>query len=75
MADLSTDAQVVLDAKRYRLLKAKAVKETAYDRYGNGCYWSIGLFSDESSKPFDDVIDDLINGPENVMVKARRADA
>ena len=45
------------DAERYRWLKSQGRKQTAYDRYGDGCHWAIGFYSDDSRKDFDAAID------------------
>lgn len=47
------------DAERYRKLQAQATKKTAYDVYGNGCLWSIGIHSEDSRLPFSAVVDAL----------------
>ena len=48
------------DAQRYRKLQAQATKKTAYDVYGNGCLWSIGIHSEDSRLPFAAVVDALL---------------
>jgi hypothetical protein len=49
------DATRKLDG--YQWLKSKAVKNTAYDRYGGGAYWTIGFYSENSSYDFDQAIE------------------
>lgn len=48
------------DAERYRLLRSMAHKKTAYDRFGDGAYWNIGIHSDDSGQSFDEVVDAAI---------------
>jgi hypothetical protein len=45
------------DAEGYQWLKSKAVKNTAYDRYGPGAHWTIGFYSENSSYDFDQAIE------------------
>lgn len=45
------------DAERWREVERQATKKTAYDRYGNGAYWSVGLFSDDSRQTFGEAVD------------------
>lgn len=59
-AHASRDAEVEAlkrDAERYRALEKMARQKTAYDVYGNGAHWTIGLFSDDSRMTFAEVID------------------
>jgi len=48
------------DAKRYRHLEKSAHKRTAWDIYGEGCMWTIGVHSDNSALQFGSVIDAAI---------------
>ena len=50
-------AELEADAERYRWLAAKASKDTAYDRYGNGAHWSIGFFAPDGRRALDAAID------------------
>ena len=50
-------AELEADAERYRWLAAKASKDTAYDRYGNGARWSIGFFAPDGRHALDAAID------------------
>lgn len=48
------------DAERYRWLKARAQKDTSYDRFGpDGCHWSIGFYG-KSAQSLDAAIDAAI---------------
>ena len=48
---------LVRDAERYRWLKARAQKDTSYDRFGpDGCHWSIGFYG-KSAQSLDAAID------------------
>lgn len=56
----SRDAEVEAlkrDVERYRELEKRAHKATAYDKYGNGAHWTIGLFSSDSRMTFSETID------------------
>lgn len=48
------------DAERWRKARTMATKNDSHDRYGNGCHWSIGFFSDDSNKSIDAAIDERI---------------
>lgn len=50
-------AELEADAERYRWIAAKASKDTAYDRYGNGAHWSIGFFAPDGRRALDAAID------------------
>ena len=50
-------AELEADAARYRWLAAKAQKDTAYDRYGNGAHWIIGFFAANGRHALDAAID------------------
>ena len=54
---LARIAELEADAERYRWLAAKASKDTAYDRYGNGAHWSIGFFAPDGRRALDAAID------------------
>jgi len=54
---LARIAELEADAERYRWLAAKAQKDTAYDRYGNGAHWSIGFFAPDGRRALDAAID------------------
>ena len=45
------------DAERYRKLKEIAVQKTAWDVYGNGGFWQVGVHSDDSRLSFDEAVD------------------
>lgn len=45
------------DAARWRHVERIARKNTAYDRYGDGAHWSVGLFSNDSRQTFGEAID------------------
>jgi hypothetical protein len=51
------------DAERYRRLAKHAFKNEAYDRYGPGAHWSIGLYAADSSMTFDAAVDALKDRP------------
>ena len=53
-------AALTRDAARYRWLRVRASQSVAYDRYGDGCHWSIGFFSEDSRKGFDAAVDENI---------------
>lgn len=48
------------DAERYRWLAGQARQKTAYDVYGTGGHWSIGIHSDDQHKSVSEVIDAAI---------------
>ena len=54
---LARIAELEADAARYRWLAAKAQKDTAYDRYGNGAHWIIGFFAANGRHALDAAID------------------
>src|SRR5690606_10580951 len=56
-AQKSDDAR---DAERWREVERQATKNTAFDRYGDGAYWSVGVFSDDSRQTFGETIDAAI---------------
>lgn len=62
---LARIAELEADAERYRWLAAKAQKDTAYDRYGDGAAWSIGFFADDSRHTLGAAIDAARKGVES----------
>jgi hypothetical protein len=60
-ADLTSEAEALRKgADRLKKLCALAQKKTAYDIYGNGCLWTIGIHSDNSNKAFLQAIDEAM---------------
>lgn len=45
------------DVERYRKLKKIAVQKIAWDVYGNGGFWQVGVHSDDSCLSFDEAVD------------------
>lgn len=43
-------------AAAYRWLEANAFQKTAYDLFGNGGHWTVGVHSDDSRKSFMEAI-------------------
>lgn len=50
-------AEVGRDAERYQYLAKHARQSTAYDVFGKGGHWSIGVYSDDSYLTFGQAID------------------
>lgn len=50
------------DAARYRWLGGKATQKTAYDIWGNGGFWSIGIHSADKYMNLYEVIDAAMKG-------------
>ncbi len=61
------------DAARYRWLRVRASQSVAYDRYGDGCHWSIGFFSEDSRKGFDAAVDENIPTDPTSVVHGKSA--
>ena len=47
------------DAERYRRLSGQAFKETAWDRFGDGAYWHIGFYANDSRLSLSEAIDEM----------------
>lgn len=45
------------DAERWKHVEKKAHKKTAYDVYGNGAFWTFGVFSEDQRQSFAQTID------------------
>ena len=66
-------AALTRDAARYRWLRVRASQSVAYDRYGDGCHWSIGFFSEDSRKGFDAAVDENIPTDPTSVVHGKSA--
>lgn len=55
-------AEMQANARRYEWLRSKATQKTAYDVFGDGGHWTVGVHSNDNRLTLDAAIDAAASG-------------